>query len=167
MIVPRHPERFNSVTKLCRIAGYNVVCRSTHKGELTSNTDVLVGDTMGELQKLYVASDVAIIGGSLVPIGGHNLLEACAVGVPVIFGPHMFHLNELSAMVIERNAGYQVDNTRDLVEAVSTYIESPSARKEAGDSARRLVSENSGSLAQTLKLIYSTLQAKSENHSNK
>ena len=166
VIVPRHPERFTSVTKLSRKAGYNVVCRSTHKGKLTSNIDVLVGDTMGELQKLYVASDVAIIGGSLVPIGGHNLLEACAVGVPVIFGPHMFHLSELSAMVIERNAGYQIDGTRDLVEVVSTYIESPSVLKEAGDSARRLVSENSGSLARTLKLIDSTLQAKSENDSN-
>ena len=166
VIVPRHPERFTSVAKLCRKTGYNVVCRSTHKGELTSNIDVLVGDTMGELQKLYVASDVAIIGGSLVPIGGHNLLEACAVGVPVIFGPHMFHLNELSTMVIERKAGYQVDGTQTLVEAVATYIERPSIRKEAGEAARRLVSENSGSLAQTLELIDSTLQGKSGDDSN-
>jgi len=160
ILVPRHPERFSAVARLCKKAGYNVVCRSTHKGNLTSDIDVLVGDTMGELQKLYIASDVAIIGGSLVPIGGHNLLEACAVGVPVIFGPHMFHLNELSAMVIERNAGCQIDGTRALVDAVATYLKNPLCRKEAGEAARRLVTENSGSLRRTLELIDSTLKLK-------
>lgn len=160
ILVPRHPERFSAVARLCKKAGYNVVCRSTHKGNLTSDVDVLVGDTMGELQKLYIASDVAIIGGSLVPIGGHNLLEACAVGVPVIFGPHMFHLNELSAMVIERNAGCQIDGTRALVDAVATYLKNPLCRKEAGEAARRLVTENSGSLRRTLELIDSTLKLK-------
>ena len=137
-----------------------MVCRSTHKGNLTPDIDVLVGDTMGELQKLYVASDVAVIGGSLVPVGGHNLLEACAVGVPVIFGPHMFHLNEVSDMVIERKAGCQVDDTRALVEAVATYLKNPLCRKEAGEEARRLVTENSGSLGRTLDLIDSTLKMK-------
>ena len=160
VVVPRHPERFTAVARLCKKAGYNVVCRSTHKGNLTPDIDVLVGDTMGELQKLYVASDVAVIGGSLVPVGGHNLLEACAVGVPVIFGPHMFHLNEVSDMVIERKAGCQVDDTRALVEAVATYLKNPLCRKEAGEEARRLVTENSGSLGRTLDLIDSTLKMK-------
>jgi len=159
VLVPRHPERFNGVTRLSRRAGYNVVRRSEYQGVLESDVEVLVGDTMGELQKLYVASDVAFIGGSLVRIGGHNLLEACAVGVPVIFGPHMFHVEEISAMAVERGAGRQVDGVRALVDAVAIYLEQPLLREEAGAAARRLVAENRGALERTLKLIDSTLSS--------
>ena len=70
--------------------------------------DVVVGDTMGELQKLYAAADVAFVGGSLVEVGGHNILEACAVGIPVIFGPHMFQAEEISAMALERGAACRI-----------------------------------------------------------
>ena len=160
VLVPRHPERFNRVARLCRRAGYNVVRRSEHRGGLRATVDVLVGDTMGELQKLYVASDVAFIGGSLVPIGGHNLLEACAVGVPVIFGPYMFHVEEISAMAVERGAARQVDGIQSLAEAVAGYLEQPATRAAAGDAARRLVGDNRGSLQRTLKLIDGTLSSR-------
>lgn len=159
VLVPRHPERFNGVARLCRRAGYRVVRRSEYEGSLESSVEVLVGDTMGELQKLYVASDVAFIGGSLVRIGGHNLLEACAVGVPVIFGPHMFHVEDISAMAVERGAGRQVDGIRALADAVTAYLEQPSLREKASDAARRLVAENRGALERTLRLIDSTLNS--------
>ena len=86
--------------------------RSRTPGALPAGTEVLVGDTMGELQRLYAAADVAFIGGSLVPHGGQNLLEACAVDVPVVFGPHMFHFEEISAMALERGAARQVHDVR-------------------------------------------------------
>ena len=108
VLVPRHPERFHAVARLCRQRGYAVALRSRTPGGLPPGTEVLVGDTMGELQRLYAAADVAYIGGSLVPHGGQNLLEACAVHVPVVFGPHMFHFEEISAMALERGAARQV-----------------------------------------------------------
>ena len=112
MLVPRHPERFQCRGRLCRRRGFAVALRSRTPGELPPGTDVLVGDTMGELQRLYAAADVAFIGGSLVPHGGQNLLEACAVHVPVVFGPHMFHFEEISAMALERGAARQVHDVR-------------------------------------------------------
>ncbi len=115
-----------------------------------SGTDVLVGDTMGELQRLYAASDVAFIGGSLVPHGGQNLLEACAVRVPVVFGPHMFHFEEISAMALERGAARQVHDFDGLVAAVALYFEQPELRRAAGRAAHTLVTENRGALERTL-----------------
>jgi len=164
VLVPRHPERFNGVARLCRRAGYDVIRRSEYQGRLESGVEVLVGDTMGELQKLYVASDVAFVGGSLARIGGHNILEACAVGVPVIFGPHMFHMEDIGAMAVERGAGHQVQTTRALVDAVAVYLEQPALRARAGEAARNLVAENRGALERTLKLIDSTLGAERVRH---
>ena len=97
-------------------------CAAGRRGGLPPGTEVLVGDTMGELQRLYAAADVAFIGGSLVPHGGQNLLEACAVHVPVVFGPHMFHFEEISAMALERGAARQVHDVQGLVAALALVL---------------------------------------------
>jgi 3-deoxy-D-manno-octulosonic-acid transferase len=159
VLVPRHPERFQSVARLCRRRGYAVALRSGTPGELPPGTEVLVGDTMGELQRLYAASDVAFIGGSLVPHGGQNLLEACAVRVPVVFGPHMFHFEEISAMALERGAARQVLDLDGLVAAVALYFEQPELRRAAGRAAHTLVTENRGALERTLGHVEATLRA--------
>ena len=158
VLVPRHPERFRSVARLCRRSGYAVALRSRTPGALPSGTEVLVGDTMGELQRLYAASDVAFIGGSLVPHGGQNLLEACAVRVPVVFGPHMFHFEEISAMAVERGAARQVLDLDGLVAAVALYFEQPELRRVAGLAAHTLVAENRGALERTLGHVEATLR---------
>lgn len=160
VLVPRHPERFSGVTRLCRRARYQVVRRTEQHGALDSGVNILVGDTMGELQKLYVASDLAFVGGSLVPIGGHNLLEACAVGVPVIFGPHMFHFEDVSARALERGAGRQVEGVGDLADIMALYLDQPALREAAGSAARSLITENRGALERTLKLMEDTLDAR-------
>ena len=157
VLVPRHPERFGAVARLCRRNGFNVALRSRTPGPLPSGTEVLVGDTMGELQRLYAAADVAFIGGSLVAHGGQNLLEACAVDVPVIFGPHMFHFEEISAMALERGAARQVHDVAGLAAAVALYFDEPELRRAAGRSAHTLVSDNRGALARTLVLIERTV----------
>ncbi len=157
VLVPRHPERFGSVARRCVRAGFAVARRSQLTGGLEPDVDVLVGDTMGELQMFYVASDVAFIGGSLVSVGGHNLLEACAVGVPVIFGPHMFHIEEVSGMALERGAARQITDVAGLVDVVSLYVEQPALREKAGHAARTLVADNRGALDRTLKLVDDTL----------
>jgi 3-deoxy-D-manno-octulosonic-acid transferase len=156
VLVPRHPERFGAAADIARRAGWRIACRSRHDGPLRAYVDVLVGDTMGELQRLYAASDVAFVGGSLARKGGQNLLEACAVGVPVVFGPHMFHFEEISAMVLERGAGRQVQNEDGLVSSVALYLDQPQLRAAAGRAGRALVAANRGALERTLALIAAT-----------
>ena len=153
VVVPRHPERFTRVARLCRRTGHNVVRRTEHTGELAREVDIVVGDTMGELQKLYAASDVAFVGGSLVEVGGHNILEACAVGVPVIFGPHMFQAEEVGAMAVERGAARRVTDIAGLMEAISSYVGQPRVLETAAGAGRALVAENRGALERTLTLI--------------
>jgi 3-deoxy-D-manno-octulosonic-acid transferase len=157
VLVPRHPERFQAVARLCRKHGFAVALRSRSAGPLPAGTEVLVGDTMGELQRLYAASDVAFIGGSLVPHGGQNLLEACAVHVPVVFGPHMFHFEEISAMALERGAARQVHDARGLADAIELYFDQPDLRRAAGNAAHTLVTDNRGALGRTLALVEEAL----------
>jgi len=159
VVVPRHPERFHAVAALCRRRGFAVALRSRTPAELPAGTEVLVGDTMGELQRLYAAADVAFIGGSLVPHGGQNLLEACAVHVPVAFGPHMFHFEEISAMAVERGAARQVHDVQGLVAAIALYLEQPDLRRAAGSAANTLVTDNRGALGRTLALVEDALRA--------
>jgi len=153
VLVPRHPERFASVAKLCRQRGFRVERRSEHQDSIAPDTAILLGDTMGELLLFHAAADVAFIGGSLVPLGGQNLLEALAVGTPVVFGPHMFNFSDISRMALERGAGRQVQDAAELVEAVAEYLEHPAARQAAGVAGLRMVSENRGALAKTLALL--------------
>jgi 3-deoxy-D-manno-octulosonic-acid transferase len=159
VLVPRHPERFQAVARLCRRQGYALTLRSRTPGALPLGTQVLVGDTMGELQRLYAAADVAFIGGSLVTHGGQNPLEACAVSVPVVFGPHMFHFEEISAMALERGAARQVHDVASLVAAVALYFEQPDLRSAAGRAAHTLVTDNRGALTRTLDRVVDTLRA--------
>lgn len=159
VLVPRHPERFAGVARLCRRRGFGTALRSRTRGPLPAGIDVLVGDTIGELQRLYSAADVAFIGGSLVPKGGQNLLEACAVSVPVIFGPHMFHFEEISAMALERGAARQVHDARGLADAAALYFEQPALRRAAGSAAHSLVTDNRGALDRTLLQMSTALAA--------
>jgi 3-deoxy-D-manno-octulosonic-acid transferase len=150
VIVPRHPERFSAVARLCRRRGFSVQRRSLLTGPLAAATNVLIGDTMGELHKFYAASDLAFIGGSLVRHGGQNPLEACTVGVPVIFGPHMFHFEEISALTLERGAARQVSGEQSLAAAVALYLEQPDLRRAASVAALALIRDNQGALDRTL-----------------
>jgi len=157
VLVPRHPERFDSVAKLCHQRGFRVERRSERKDGVAPDTAILLGDTMGEMLLFHAVADVSYIGGSLVPLGGQNLLEAAAVGTPVVFGPHMFNFSDISRMAIERGAGRQVQDTAELANAVAGYLENPSARRAAGEAGQRMVAENRGALAKTLKLVRQVL----------
>jgi 3-deoxy-D-manno-octulosonic-acid transferase len=153
VLVPRHPERFDSVAKLCQQHGLLLERRSERQDGVAPDTAILLGDTMGELLLFHAAADVSFIGGSLVPLGGQNLLEAAAVGTPVVFGPHMFNFSDISRMALERGAGRQVQDATELADAVADYLEHPAARKAAGVAGQRMVSENRGALAKTLALL--------------
>jgi 3-deoxy-D-manno-octulosonic-acid transferase len=153
VLVPRHPERFAAVARLCRKNGFRIALRSETPGAVAADVEILVGDTMGELQLFFGAADVAFIGGSLVPTGGHNLLEASAVGKPVVFGPHMFNFQEISQMTLERGAGVQIQAPSGLAAAVSDFLGNANRRDSAGEAGRKMVEENRGALAANMRLI--------------
>jgi 3-deoxy-D-manno-octulosonic-acid transferase len=153
VLVPRHPERFQAVVRQVRRAGYETAQRSQCIGDLQPSIEVLVGDTMGELYRMYAASDVAFIGGSLIRHGGQNLLEACSVGVPVIFGPHMFNFEEISAMALARGAARQVRDSGELADAVALYFDQPALRSAAAGAAQSLIDDNHGARARTMELL--------------
>ena len=153
VLVPRHPERFAAVARLCRKSGFRIALRSETPGAVPADVEILVGDTMGELQLFFGAADVAFIGGSLVPTGGHNLLEASAVGKPVVFGPHMFNFQEISQMTLERGAGVQIQAPSGLAAAVSDFLGNANRRDHAGEAGRKMVEENRGALAANMRIL--------------
>jgi 3-deoxy-D-manno-octulosonic-acid transferase len=157
LLVPRHPERFAPVARISRRDGYSTILRSELSGPVPGDIEVVVADSMGELLKLYAASDVAFVGGSLVPVGGHNVLEACAVGLPVVFGPHMFNFDEISQLTLSKRAGVQVDSANALVSAVSRYLDDPNLRFETGEKGKKLVQQNRGALEHTAGLIFTLI----------
>ncbi|MHB8252762.1 MAG: lipid IV(A) 3-deoxy-D-manno-octulosonic acid transferase [Acidiferrobacter sp.] len=152
ILVPRHPERFEAVGKLGRQHGMRLVERSLGS-VITQDTAVLLGDTMGELMLFFAAADCAFIGGSLVPTGGHNPLEALALGVPVVFGPHMFNFDEIARLTLEAGAGTQIHDSTGLVKAVALYLGDDAARSLAGHAGEDLVYRNQGACARTLALL--------------
>ena len=166
VLVPRHPERFSAVVRQVGHAGFNVARRSEYRHRLPGHTDVLVGDTMGELHKLYGACDVAFVGGSLVRHGGQNLLEAFSVAVPVVFGPHMFHFEEISAMALDRGAAFQVRDSGELADRVAGLLEQPSLRRAAARAGAAMLTENRGALGRTLELMAGRSPAALTNNSS-
>lgn len=159
VVVPRHPERFQPVVKICQRLNYKVSLRSQHRGPLDPNVDVVLGDTMGELMLFYGACDVAFIGGSMVPTGGHNVLEAAALGKPVVFGPHMFNFTEIAQLTLERGAGVQVRDGEQLLQEIAAFLGDADKRDRAGEAGRKLVEENRGALQRTMRLLEPLLPA--------
>ncbi len=156
VLAPRHPERFDQVARLTVRSGFNMARRSQQHGPIPDSVSVQIADTMGELTMLYAAADIAIVGGSLIRIkgiGGHNILEPCAVGVPVIFGPYMRNFSEISQLALARQAGFQIDGPKTLKAQVCTLLRDADLRATTGENGIRMVSENTGATDCTLKLI--------------
>ncbi|NIA28198.1 MAG: 3-deoxy-D-manno-octulosonic acid transferase [Desulfobulbaceae bacterium] len=152
VLVPRHPERFSMVRELVENEAYECVARTQNK-PCSASTDVFLGDTMGELPLFYAASDVAFVGGSLVPIGGHNLLEPAALGLPVISGVHVYNAQEIADMFISLGACRIVTDSRDLAMAVDDLIANPQKAKKSGAQGLEIVQRNRGALNNLLGLL--------------
>ncbi|AIN60529.1 lipid IV(A) 3-deoxy-D-manno-octulosonic acid transferase [Pseudomonas soli] len=148
VLVPRHPERFAAVHELCG-GQFSTVRRSTGDA-VTAQTQVLLGDTMGELLFLYALADIAFVGGSLVPTGGHNPLEPAALALPVLMGPHVFNFLEISAMLREAGALQQVDDAEGLAAAVRRLVELPQDARRMGEAGRAVMQANQGALQRLL-----------------
>ncbi len=118
-----------------------------------SSSQVVLVDTVGDLASLYAAADVAFVGGSLVPIGGHNLLEPAAFGLPVLTGPSNFNGRDIARLLLIQGAALQVGNARELAAALAQLLASPAQRHSMGAIGRHVVESNRGSVARLLELI--------------
>ena len=154
VIAPRHPERFDGVCRLLERNKFQLLRRTEQHGALPPTVDILVADTLGELSVLYAAADIAIVGGSFISgLGGHNILEPCSVGVPVIFGPFMPNFEEISALTVEANAGIQVQNAEGLRTILSKLLIDPNLRSSMGDYGVEMINKNSGATELSLRIL--------------
>ncbi len=152
IIVPRHPERFAGVRALIENRGFNMISR-TDELPCDASADVFLLDTMGEVPLFYAASDIAFVGGSLVPTGGHNLLEPAAQGLPIIFGPHVFNAQDIADMFVEFDACRQVEDAAELATTIARLIENPHEAAQLGQKALALLDKNRGALERLLVLL--------------
>lgn len=157
LLVPRHPERFDEVAALCLAQGERIARRS--RGETVGpETSVYLGDTLGELLVLYGAADLAFVGGSLVGVGGHNLLEPAALSLPCLTGPHCFNFLDITRQLTEAGGARVVESAEALAEAVTAWLQQPQARREAGAAALAVVAANRGALARLMEVIAEELR---------
>lgn len=157
VLVPRHPERFAEVTELCQQQGYKVI---SHKEQDTClpDTDIIIGDTMGELLLLYAASDVAFVGGSLVAkLRGHNTIEPAALGVPAITGHYFGNFIEVNQLLEKEGALITVNDSSELAAKVIALLQNEALRKKQAANGLKIVAENKGALQKLLKIIQGKL----------
>lgn len=149
---PRHPERFAAVAAACARAEFRVAQR--RRDELPqAQTEVFVIDTLGELMSFYAACDVAFVGGSLQEVGGHNLLEPAALGVPALVGPHTFNFQEITELLIDVGAVQQISDAASLSTKLGQLFRHPDERHRRGEAGRTRIAIERGALARTLKMI--------------
>ncbi len=159
VLAPRHPERAAKVSELLRSEGIAHRMRSglDEHSCLFRPGEALLLDTVGELTSLYAISDLVFVGGSLVPVGGHNILEPASLKVPVIFGPYMSNFREIAEKIIKLNGAVQVADEAELKTAARVLLEDEGKRREIGANGARLLEENSGSTQRHMQIIASFL----------
>lgn len=157
VLAPRHPKRFPEVAALLETQGINFVTRSSATSAQAA--EVLLLDTLGELLEFYAAADAAFVGGSLVPVGGHNLLEPASLGRPILTGPHQFNGEEIARLLSERGAAVIVHDAAELAARLSAWLADARERERIGAMGRAAVEENRGALRRLLDLIDPMIRA--------
>ncbi|WP_063533465.1 lipid IV(A) 3-deoxy-D-manno-octulosonic acid transferase [Burkholderia sp. MSMB1589WGS] len=170
ILVPRHPQRFAEVAALAERRGQRLVRRTEWAADATAaaagrpaasalpaDVSVLLGDSMGELGAYYAAADVAFIGGSLLPLGGQNLIEACAVGVPVLIGPHVFNFTQATADAVTAGACAQVQDPADLARTLDALFADHARRAAMGAAGAAFAARHRGATARTVDVLNALL----------
>lgn len=154
VIVPRHPQRFDEVARLCIEAGFSTIRRSQWQaGSLPADTQVLVGDSMGEMASYYACADIALIGGSFAPLGGQNLIEAAALGVPTIVGPHMFNFTEATQLAVTAHASIRVNSIGSALSQASRLLQDTPDQISMQTAAVQFARSHQGATQRILTLI--------------
>jgi len=158
ILVPRHLERFDRVKKIIQASGLALVSRSK-KEDVKKNTQVLLGDTIGELNFLYSLSDVAFVGGSLIDHGGQNLLEPAAQGLALISGPSLRNFSDISDQLIKKEGLTVIRSAEELSEKFIELVETPDVLKKSGEAAFEVFMTNRGALEKIINYLQEPLQA--------
>ena len=159
ILVPRHPERFSEAGKICRKMDFSLH-RRTESLVPADKPSVYLGDTMGELPLYYAAADLAFVGGSLVPVGGHNPLEPAALKLPVLMGPHIFNFSEIIEMLARQEGLLQLRDETELAELLLRLISDPEFRRQMGESAGAVVEQNQGAVGCVISCLDQLLPTK-------
>ena len=158
VIVPRHPQRFDEVAALINNAGLRFQRRSKNEA-VHADTPIVLGDSMGEMFAYYAACDVAFIGGSLLPYGGQNLIEACAVGKPVLIGPHTYNFAQASEAAIDYGAARRVSSAPQLTQALQELFNAPEQMQSIAAAGLDFVKSNQGATEKALALVSEAISA--------
>lgn len=161
LLIPRHPQRFDEVAAMAARAGFSVERRSALdldgiQSPLTA--DIVLGDSMGEMAMYFAASDLAFIGGSLLPLGGQNLIEACAVGTPVLVGPHTFNFAQATEDAIAAGACLRVDNADALMRTAAIVLADPARLADMRAHAQTFAGLHRGATVRTLAALAPALE---------
>jgi len=158
VIVPRHPQRFDEVARLIEEQGLQLQRRSQlGTASVAASTHILLGDSMGEMFAYYAACDLAFIGGSLLPLGGQNLIEACACGKPVLFGPHMFNFAQISEAALEAGAACQLTDAVQVFLQAAELLSSKEVLSQMADAAIGFSERDKGATQRTVALLTTVL----------
>ena len=156
LLVPRHPNRFDAVYRLCQSMGMNT---SRHTENNTKGDDsVILGDVVGKMMAFYAVADVAFVGGSLAPVGGHNVIEPAALAKPIVCGPHMKNFKEISETLIECNALSTVTDSEELAQAIILFNKNPGMCQEQGQRAKAVADSNKGACLRQLEAVVSLIE---------
>ncbi|MEF9384152.1 lipid IV(A) 3-deoxy-D-manno-octulosonic acid transferase [Ralstonia solanacearum species complex bacterium KE056] len=161
ILVPRHPQRFDEVAQLAGGKGFRVARRSALSLSAAAapdaagvlDADILLGDSMGEMALYYAAAQAAFIGGSLLPMGGQNLIEACAVGTPVVIGPHTFNFAQATRDAVAAGACVQVEDAASAVRVIDQWLSDADAREAASRAALAFAATHGGATARTVEAV--------------
>lgn len=152
LLAPRHPERFDEVTNLCQQQGF-AVSRRSEIASVSEQSDIVIIDCIGELMAFFSIATVAFIGGSFVPVGGHNVLEPISVGVPTLSGPYYFNFKAIIDQLLSGGGVIVVENTQQLIREIKLLISDKQHLKQLVSCANQILSNNKGTIEQYIKLI--------------
>ena len=154
VVAPRHPHRSDSVTRLLKASSLRVIRRSQLENYESIDPQVVLMDTIGELSHLYEIADLVFVGGSLTPVGGHNLIEAAHFKKPILFGPHMDNFKEVSEVFLGSYGALQVQTAQELHSKMRELLRDASTRRWLGGNARRVIRDNQGAVRRTIELVH-------------
>ncbi|MBA2653720.1 MAG: lipid IV(A) 3-deoxy-D-manno-octulosonic acid transferase [Gammaproteobacteria bacterium] len=157
ILVPRHPERFDEVANLCSKKGHTISRRSSHNLP-TSETSIFIGDSMGELYFFYALANIAFVGGSLVPVGGHNLLEPAALKLPIVTGPHLFNFTAISDLLTHSKALHVAKDAEALYDIFCRLLADETYCNRVGAAGYEVIEENRGATEKHINVITKTIQ---------
>jgi 3-deoxy-D-manno-octulosonic-acid transferase len=161
ILVPRHPERFNEVAELIAKSGF-ACARFSQDGNFAADKDVFLLDAIGHLMEFYALADVAFVGGTIYPLGGHNLMEPFVYKVPVVCGTHLDKIKDVAVALLARQALFKVADVKELTRSLDQLLSQPELAVEIGERGHELIVQGSGATLRALTLIETALSGKSE-----